>query len=84
VLRDRKRGDSGKQRLWNFVDPSFGIHTVTLSSDQGVQIGVGLSLNLMNDFLQAGAGWNLQPVDANDQFYWYVGLGLFKLVGLGK
>ena len=85
VLRDRTRGESGWQRFRNFVDLSPGIHTVTLSTDtQAIQLGVGVSVNLLHDFLQLGLGRKLQPANRDDRFYWYFGLGLFKLAGVGK
>ena len=77
--------ESGKGRLWNFFDLSPGVHVVTLSSNsQAVQFGVGLSLNLFQDFLQLGLGRKLQPENADDRYYWYFGLGLFKLARLGQ
>ena len=85
MLRDRTRGESGWQRFRNFVDLSPGIHTVTLSTDtQAIQLGVGVSVNLLHDFLQLGLGRKLQPANRDDRFYWYFGLGLFKLAGVGK
>ena len=85
VLRQRTRGESGKGRLWNFLDLSPGVHVVTLSgTSQAVQFGAGLSLNLFQDFLQFGVGRKLQPENADDRYYWYFGLGLFKLAHLGQ
>ena len=85
VLRYRTRGESRAQQFFNFLDPSPGLHTVTLSTDaQAIQLGVGASLNLLHDFLQVGVGRKLQPADRSDRYYWYFGLGLFKLANLGK
>lgn len=85
VLRHRTRGESGKGRLWNFFDLSPGVHVVTLSGNtQAVQFGVGLSLNLFQDFAQFGLGRKLQPENADDRYYWYFGLGLFKLARMGQ
>jgi hypothetical protein len=82
VLRYRTGGDATLARLLNAIDPGIGIHTTTFSSDaQPIQVGMGLTLNLFNDFVQSGVGWKLQPADASDRPYFYVGLGLFKLVG---
>lgn len=85
VLRHRTRGESGLGRFWNFVDVSPGMHIVTLGGDtQAVQFGIGVSVNLLQDFAQLGLGRNLQPESADDRYYWYFGLGLFKLVRLGQ
>jgi hypothetical protein len=85
VLRNRTRGESGWGRAWNALDISLGMHIMTLSSEtQAVQFGTGLSLNLFQDFLQFGLGRKLQPENADDRWYWYFGLGLFKLAHLGQ
>lgn len=85
MLRHRTRGESGRARLWNFIDLSPGMHVVTLTGNtQAVQFGVGLSLNLFQDFVQLGLGRKLQPENADDRWYWYFGLGLFKLARMGQ
>ncbi len=85
MLRQRTRGESGRARLWNFFDLSPGVHVVTLTGNsQAVQFGVGLSLNLFQDFIQFGLGRKLQPENADDRWYWYFGLGLFKLARMGQ
>jgi hypothetical protein len=83
---------SAGARFYNFVDPGLGLHGITLAlgekteqdgaeevSDASLGIGIGATLQLFGDVLQAGVGYDFQA----GRGYTVIGIGLKTLTDFG-
>jgi hypothetical protein len=72
---------TSRNRLWNFIDPSFGVNGSFLDfrADKDFEIGVGPVVSVFNGIIQVSAGWNLHVT--KDRFYWSLGLGFLDIAG---
>lgn len=72
--------DSGGEKLWNWLDPGFGVHIASLDQieDQATELGIGLNASIWGGFLQGGVGYNLNA--SKDHVYYYFGIDLLKVL----
>lgn len=80
TFRYQTREESKGARVWNILNPGIGLNTALLNfQGSDIEVGIGATLSLFGDVIQAGYGYNLQ-VD-NDHEYIFVGIGLFEMIG---
>jgi hypothetical protein len=78
VFRFKYRPRPESRSAFLDVRPAVGIHTMTLhfKDNSNPQFGLGVSLHLFDDFLQAGYGMNVRA--DKDRMYWYFGVGVIQ------
>jgi hypothetical protein len=75
----RYRSPSGWGRIWNWLDPSLGMHAANVDhTDDPIEIGLGLSFSISDDLIFTGVGWNLAL--SEDREYFLLGARLIEVL----
>jgi hypothetical protein len=90
-IRETNNGEfsvQNRNRLINFLEPSFGLNVSYLdfSTEKDVEIGTGLQFGLFRNKLFFGYGLNLHMLSPKNQSptYYYVGFSFARLGDLFK
>ena len=77
-----------KNKVWNFIEPSFGLNVSYLdfSTEKDVEIGTGLQLGLFRNKIFFGYGINLHMISPKKQAptYFYIGFSFAHISDLFK
>ncbi len=71
----------GSDWFWNELDFGFGFHATFLDqvANENIEMGGGINVSVLDGLVRSGIGYNLSADKENG--YWFVGFGLFSLLG---
>lgn len=67
--------------FFNKLDPGLGFHAAFLDQDdtENIEMGGGVNLSILDGLVRTGIGYNFSSRKNSE--YWFVGFGLFNLLG---